>query len=278
MNDDPQTMRVPSQRSSHRDRDIAFGIIAICLIALTAAWLISRNAPSSIQQDSVALAIPGVTGEQGCENFATFWTSGSGVDVPVEAIEGLTNCRLAADGTWFVPTGAADPRLASRSVPTAEQAAATAAMASKLNDDLAALLETLPDELTDTLAANYDEVNQPVFGHTKRGRTDLTVKRNRFNRIAQAYMIDPQRVVLADYVGWLIERRVAAADAFVAACRADPDLGFALRACAGIPNEFGASQIPLYWDMLDPVLINEYLVSRSTEPIAVPAGTTESTT
>lgn len=275
MNTDPPNTRVPSQRSSHRDRNIALGIAAVCLLLLAAAWFISRDSPAAVQQESVALQIVTAPGDEGCANFGEFWTSGSGVNVPVGAIEGLTNCRLSDTGEWFVPTDANDPRLAPRSVPTAEQQAATAAMATKLDEDLAALMDQLPGTLEDSLSANFDDVNQPVFGHTKRGRTDLTVKRNRYNRIAQAFMLDPNRVVLADYVGWLIERRTNAAATFVDTCRSDPDYGFVLRACAGIPNEFGASQIPLYWDLFDPVLINEYLIARSTDPVVVPAATPE---
>src|SRR5690606_36974680 len=127
-------------------------------------WLISRKAPSAVQRESDSLVTDGVLPDEGCTNFGVFWTSGSGVEVPVDAIEGLTNCRQAADGTWFVPSGSGDARLMSRSVPTSDQSAITVELAAILQEDLTALQEHLPDSLIESLSANYDEDNQPVFG------------------------------------------------------------------------------------------------------------------
>jgi hypothetical protein len=169
-------------------------------------------------------------------------------------------------------------RLLERSIPNQDQFALTADLQERLLDDLSALQNQLPTSLKESLAANYDEVNQPVFGHTKRGRTDLTVKRNRYARITQAFLIDPNRIVLADYVGWVTERRTQAIDSFESACRANTDLGFILRACMGMRNEFGVASIPLYWDLADPILINEYLIYRASDPLVIPEPTSESVT
>ncbi len=275
---DPPITREPAQRGSNQDRQIALGMLAVCLLLIGGLWAISRNAPSSVQQDSVALVTADVSGDEGCQNFGEFWTTGTGVNVPIIAIESISNCRQAADGTWFVPSGTNDPRLQSGSILTSEQTSATDELAFALDDDLTALDNALPDSLKESLAANYDDVNQPVFGHTKRGRTDLTVKRNRYARITQAFLISPDRTAIADYVGWITQRRVEAANAFEATCRSDPDFGFILRACVGMRNEFAVSQIPLYWDLNDPVLIQEYLIARSADPIALPQPTVESTT
>jgi hypothetical protein len=275
---DPPIMREPAQRGSNQDRQIAVGILAISLLLIVGLWAVSRNAPSSVQQDSVALITADVSGEEGCQNFGEFWTTGTGVHVPTDAIAAISNCRQSAEGTWFVPTGSDDPRLQSGSILTVDQATTTEPLAIALEDDLTALENALPDSLKESLSANFDDVNQPVFGHTKRGRTDLTVKRNRYARITQAFLISPEHTAVSDYVGWITQRRVEAANAFENACRSDPDLGFIVRACIGVRNEFTVSQIPLYWELNDPVLIQEYLIARSSDPIALPGPTVESTT
>ena len=136
-------------------------------------------------------------------------------------------------------------------------------------DDLSSLELTLPRSLRESLKANYDADNLPVFGHTKRGRSDLGVKRARYIRVAQAFLMSPERVVVADYVGWLMERRSNAVDSFQTACFEDPDYQFLIRACKGLREEFGIPYIPLYWDLNEPVLIQEYLIDRvrSGEPL-----------
>ena len=275
---DPPITRELAQRGSNRDQRMAIGIAVVSVLLIFALWVIARNAPSAVQQESVSLTTADVSGDEGCQNFGEFWTTGSGVNVPVSAIESISNCRQSEDGTWFVPAGIDDPRLQPGSVLSPQQATITESLAAALDSDLIALENALPDSLKESLAANYDEENQPVFGHTRRGRTDLTVKRNRYARVTQAFLISPQRTAIADYVGWITQRRVEAANAFENTCRSDPDFGFILRACVGMRSEFAVSQIPLYWDLNDPVLKQEYLIARSAEPIALPPPTVETTT
>ena len=238
-------------------------------LVIAGLWGISRNSPSATQFDSVSMITAGVTGEAGCTNFANFWMHESGIGVPTEAIEGLTNCRMGDDGNWFVPANATDPRLMEIARLTADEQSAVAVLSAQLADDLTALDRTLPRSLRESLKANYEAENLPVFGHTKRGRGDLGEKRARYIRVTQAFLMAPQHVVLADYVGWLMEHRAAAADSFEAACFANPDDQFLVRACKGIREEFGMRYIPMYWDLNDPILIQEYLIDRvrSGEPL-----------
>ena len=216
-----------------------------------------------MQLDSVSLLTSGVSGEIGCGNFANFWMHESGISVSPEAVEGLTNCRMGPDGTWFVPANARDPRLQDGERLTASEEASVAVLSAQLADDLASLEQSLPRSLRESLKANYETENLPVFGHTVRGRSDLGVKRARYIRVSQAFLMSPQRAVIADYVGWLMERRSTAVDAFETACFADPDTQFLVRACKGMREEFGVRYIPLYWDLNDPILIQEYLADRA---------------
>lgn len=222
-----------------------------------------------------------VTPDAGCANFGSYWTLGSGVDVPVTALEGLTNCRLSDAGEWFVPDGEEDPQLSDRSRLTAKEEALVDSMRSYLIDDLAALEAQLPRSLKEALEANYVDENLPVFGHTSRVSTKPTfsVKHARYQRITQAFLLSPSRVELAVYVGWVMERRSTAVGQFEAACVADPDTEYLLRACAGMRREFGVSSIPIYWELTDPVLIEEYLAwsarSDRSLPTAPPTVTIE---
>jgi hypothetical protein len=234
---------------------------------------ISRDKPSAKQLDSVALITAGVSGETGCSNFANFWMQESGVDVPWNAIYGLTNCRLSEEGAWFVPANATDPRLQDSERLTADEQAAVAVLSAQLSDDLAALELVLPRSLRESLKANYEAENLAVFGHTKRGRTDLGAKWARYVRVTQAFLLSPQRLVAADYVGWLMERRLLAVEEFETHCFADPDERFLSLACAGLRQEFGIQRIPLYWDLTNPVLIQEYLVDRARSGESLPAVT-----
>jgi hypothetical protein len=254
---------------------VLLALAVVCAILVAGLAIVSRGAPSAAQFESVALQTPEITATKGCANFASFWTVDTGVNVPIEAIEGLTNCRLSTDGTWFVPNGADDPRLSDRSVLTDTEQARVETLRSLLMADLLALDQALPNSVMDSLEVNYAAENLPVFGHTKRGRVDFGVKHARYQRIAQAFLLSPRRAILADYVGWLIERRSTAAGQFEASCMANPDFRYLLRACRGIRNEFGVTLIPIFWELNNRVLIQEYLAwsARSGEPIPVASPT-----
>ena len=259
------------QRRANRDSQVVLAVAVLSILVVGGLWVISRNAPSAKQLDSVAMITTGVSGEMGCTNFANFWMRESGIDVSAEMIEGLTNCREDDDGNWFVPAGTNDPRLSDDERLTEREEADVAVVSAQLADDLMALERVLPRSLRESLKANYDSENLPVFGHTTRGRSDLSEKRARYIRVTQAFLLSPQHTVFADYVGWLMERRSASADSFEAACFADPDDQFLVRACKGIRQEFGVRYIPLYWDLNDSILIEEYLVDRVRSGQPLPA-------
>jgi hypothetical protein len=256
-----------------RDFRIVLAIAVICLLFVGGLLALSRNAPSAVQEDSVELVTGGVTGEQGCANFANFWMRESGITVSPEAISGLSNCRQADDGTWFVPGDSSDPRLPEANRLTTAEREAVAVLSAQIANDLVALELALPTSLRESLKANYDAENTPVFGHLRKGRGDLAPKRARYIRITQAFLLVPERSALAEYVGWLMARRSGAVDAFETACLADPDTGYLVRACKGIREEFGARYIPLLWDLTDPVSIQDYLVARVRSGEPLPAET-----
>jgi hypothetical protein len=258
MNDQSRS-GVARQARPHQDGWALLALALLCLILIGGLAVLSRGSPSAAQRDSVALPISEISPDEGCANFARYWTDESGLGVRVEAIEGLTNCRLSPASRWFVPDGADDPRLTERSVLTRAEAERADTLRALIMDDLSALDVRLPNSLIEALTSNYADENMPVFGHTKRGRTDFGVKHARYQRIAQAFLLSPSRIELANYVGWVMERKSVAVGDFEAACSADPDTGYLLRACAGMRREFGAGSISIYWELSDPVLIEEYL-------------------
>ena len=245
----------------------------VCLLVLGGLWIISQNAPSARQQENVSLEVPVISGADGCQNFADYWMNTSGVDVSAEVISTLSNCRQDSSGAWFRPTGSSDPRLTDSDRLTLEEAAAVAPLADQINNSLSGLSDTIPRSLQEALKANYDPRNQPVFGHTRKGAPAIGDKRTRYIRIASAFLLDPDNAALADYVAWATARKQTAADEFLAACHASPDLQFLWRACGGVPGEFQVGYLPLLWDLQDPVLLQDYLIyrARSGEPLPISA-------
>ena len=259
-----------------RDLSILIGIGVVCALVIGGLWIIARDADSAVQQEQVALPVIQADGPEGCTNFANYWMDDGGVNITAEIVMNLTNCRLDSEGNWFVPSGETDPRLTPESALTAEEDAAVDALRNQIYSDIAALENELPRSLQESLKANYDSVNQPVFGHTRKGTGPLGDKRTRYIRISRAFLNAPENAALAEYVAWAMDRKQAASDEFQAACSATPDLQFIARACIGVPGEFQVGYIPLVWDLSDPVLIQEYLIARarSGEPLPSTSATT----
>jgi len=87
------------QRRAIRDSQVVLAIGVLSILVVGGLWVVSRNAPSAKQLDSVAMITTGVSGETGCTNFADFWMRESGIDVSAEMIEGLTR-QLPRGRRW----------------------------------------------------------------------------------------------------------------------------------------------------------------------------------
>ncbi|HRA46807.1 MAG TPA: hypothetical protein PK819_01915 [Thermomicrobiales bacterium] len=261
-----------------RDFRIASGFIVLSILLVAGLWLLARNAPSSVQKAQVALDVTMVSGEEGCTNFAEFWMDPAGAGVAPEAISKISNCRQDAEGNWYRPSGSVDARLTPAERLTPVEAEAVAPLQEQLLSSLSSLQAAIPRSLQQALGANYDPVNQPVFGHTRKGAPAMGDKRTRYIRITRAFLISPDNVALADYVAWLMDRRQTASDAFLSACTRSSDLVWLQRACNGIPGEFQVGSVPLLWDLQDPVLIQEFLIDRvrSGEPLPLATPSTAS--
>lgn len=249
------------RRSVPHDGRIFLGVVLASLLLVGTLYGVARGAPSARQLDVVTFPTPVLTADEGCTTFAHYWMVDSGAKVPADAVAGISNCYLSADGEWFVPAGAADRRLAATFQLDDTEREATQGVRDRIRSDTIALQRALPSSLRQQLQRNYDIRNLPVTGHTKWGasRRNLGPAQSRYIRLAQAFLMSPDHVWLADYVGWLMGRRIAGAAAFEAACLGNPDLRFLERACTGLRLDLGLEAIPFLWELNDPVALAQYL-------------------
>jgi hypothetical protein len=257
-----------------REARIAFATIAGSLILVLGLRLIAKDAPSAERSMVVGIPTPAVSTAAGCENFARYWIDESGVSTSDAAIEGMTNCRRATDGTWFVPAGPEDPRLPNTPILTEAQEAATAELRTELLSQIHGLEAQFPSTLQQWLNQIYDPIPRAVTGHLRDG-ISIRTARGRYTRLTQAYLMAPERQVLADYVGWIMARRIRAYDDFAGSCLGDPSHEYLWTACRGLEDSLSIRFPPLPWELEDPLLLDGYLASTlQTAGTATPAAGT----
>jgi len=270
----PPADQPPAGDRSPRDGRTFLRVVLVSLVLVGALWGIARGAPSATQLDAVALPTPKITADEGCATFARYWMVDSGAGVPASAIAAIGNCYQTAEGEWFVPVGAADRRLAVTFALDDSERDATQAVRERIRSDIVALEKLLSTGLREQLQRNYDVRNLPVTGHTKWGaeRRSLGPTQGRYVRLTQAFLMSPERVWLADYVGWRMGNRIEGAAAFESACLGNPDLEFLERACSGLRSDLGLEAIPFIWELNDPVALAQYLdqLAASGRPLASP--------
>jgi hypothetical protein len=269
------TTTTSSPRSSSKivgtDAWIALGAIATCFILVLGLRLVAKDAPSSGRSVVVGIPTPAVSSAAGCANFAQFWMDATGIGA--ETIEGMTNCRQAADGTWIVPTGANDPRLPDAPVLTAAQAQATAALRSQILSQIAGLEAEYPSTLRSWLNQIYDPFARAVVGHLRDG-VGIHTARGRYTRLTQAYLMAPDHQVLAAYVGWVMARRIDAYGDLQSICLNNSDVAYLRTACVGLADNLSIRYPPFTWDLRDPYLLASYLASTLASTNGTPtAGT-----
>lgn len=249
-------------KTPHRRNDalIALGVIALCLTSVLVLRTIAKDAPSAGRSVVVGLPTPNVTVAQGCDNFASFWMSDSGVGATADQIEGFTNCRQTADGRWIVPTSSRDPRLEATPVLSDEQRTATAPLRADILDQLNDLDATVPSTLRSWLSQIYDPFPRAVYGHIRDG-ISIRTQRNRYNRLAQAYLMGQDHQALAGYIGWVMGRRIDSFNQIKTTCQTDPSVAYLRTACLGMEDNLGIRSIPFTWDLRDSYLIDSYLAT-----------------
>jgi hypothetical protein len=208
----------------------------------------------------VGIPTPVVSTAAGCANFAHYWMDESGVGASAAVIEGITNCRQAADGSWIVPNGANDPRLPKRPILTNQQAQMTKSLRTKILAQIAGLEAEYPSTLRSWLNQLYDSFARAAVGHIRDGLSIRTA-RGRYTRLTQAYLMAPDHRELADYVGWVMARRIDAYDDLESICLGNHDLDYLRTACLGLEDNLGVRYPPFTWDLRDSYLLDNYLAS-----------------
>jgi hypothetical protein len=242
------------------DAWIGLGAIATCLVLVLGVRLVAKDAPAAGRSVVVGLPTPVVSTAAGCANFAHFWMDKAGVGATAEMIEGMSNCRQAADGSWIVPRGADDPRLANLPILTDQQAQLTAPLRTKLLIQIAGLEAEYPSTLRSWLNQLYDPFTRSVVGNIRDGNSIRTT-RGRYTRLTQAYLMSPDHQELAAYVGWVMARRIDAYNDVKAICLGNPDLAYLRTACLGLEDNLSIRFPPFTWDLRDSYLLESYLAS-----------------
>ena len=248
----------PGPGRSRGEWRVFVGLLALVALMIGALMAAARDAPSSGSDNPEALAVPTITSDQGCTGFARYWIEQSGVGVEPATIEGLTNCRLSADGEWFVPAGANDTRLTPDSVLTPDEDARTASTRTAILAEIALLEARLSESITRDLERIYNPMPQAVAGRINDTVT-ISRARSRYTRVAQAFLLDPSHTILADYVGWLMQRKIGAYETLSDSCFDDLDTQYLSIVCSGLEDSLSVNFPPWLWDLRSAVWLNEYL-------------------
>lgn len=236
----------------------AMTFIGVALVA--GLYLAARDEPSARSNHPEALPTPKISNDAACTNFATYWLTETGLRLDASIIEGLTNCRLGANGSWFVPTGPNDQRLPSDFAMTSAEREATNGLRSTLVAQIDDLEGTLSTSMQRDLDYIYDPRVRPISGHVKDG-VPITRARSRYTRVVQAYLLAPEHEPLAAYVGWLMERKIDAFKAVDAQCQSDLAAAYLRTVCDGLEDSLSVRFPPFVWDLRSSVLLEAYLGS-----------------
>jgi hypothetical protein len=243
------------------DARIGLAALALCCALILGLRLVARDSPAAGRLVVVTIPTPVVSTDDGCTAFARFWMDKSGVGASAATIEGISNCRQATDGTWFVPRGPDDPRLPAGAGLSPEQVEATAELRAEIEFQLAALETEFPATLQLWLKQMFDPFARAVTGNIRDGY-DIRTVRDRYTRLVQAYLMAPDRAELADYVGWIMATRIHAERALEADCKSDPLLSYLLAACMSIYYNLNIRYQQFPWELESPLWLDSYLVSR----------------
>jgi hypothetical protein len=258
-----RTSRSSKEAESRPARKGAEWRVFLALVLLTTGligglYAVARDEASSLSNSPEELPTPRISNEEGCANFARYWMENSGVAVDSSVIEGLTNCRLSADGEWFVPSSPKDPRLPAGFALTDAERTQTGATKLLLTDQIDLLETTLSRSVERDIERIYDPRVRPITGHI-RDTEKIGSARSRYARVANAFLMDPEHQVLADYVGWMMARKIAAYESLSRACQADSAVAYLSNVCLGIEDTLSVRFPPWIWELRNSVSLESYL-------------------
>lgn len=234
---------------------------ALCALLVGGVYGVARQARSAGGSSTVdRIAHPAMTADAVCTTWATWWQSGSTLQVPGEALEAISRCRESVDGGWVVVDGIDDPALLR--APVASGAFDSAATRAAMTVQLAAFEDALSLRVRQALATVYVEEPTGVLGFVAEGSWHGGA-RELYEDAVVATLADPQFVDLRAYVAWVNAEREAGLATLLAAC-GEPQFAWLQFACAGLRRDLAIGATPWPWDLAEPWLLDRYLLASAT--------------
>jgi hypothetical protein len=241
-----------------RDPLIFLAIAAVSLILVGSLWLISRNSDSAGVASNVLNVDPvPYTPSEVCHNWATYWTTESGVGVPPAALEGISNCRQMADGTWIVPANAADPRIDRPVVLTDAERAQVQNLENQIQSSIQRFQMLESSDLVAAIGSIYVPEVGGVDGHLKDGQGISTARKLYTDELA-VFLANPGNEALKAYTEWIVAYRQAAFAQLTENCLVDK-FDYLHNACNGTGDQLSINYVPWSWDLSDSLLLDTYL-------------------
>ncbi|CAN5382406.1 hypothetical protein BH09CHL1_BH09CHL1_03500 [soil metagenome] len=241
-----------------RDPLIFLAIVAVTSIVVGSLWLISRNADSAGVASNVANVDPvPYTPSEVCNNWATYWTTESGVGVPATALEAMSNCRQVADGTWIVPANAADPRIDRPVVLTDAERAQVQNLESQIQSSIQRFQMLESADLVDAISRMYTPEVTGVDGHVADGPRIDTARKLYTDELA-IFLENPGNELLKAYVEWIVPYRQAAFAQLTDRCYVEK-FDYLFNPCKGTADQLSIDFVPWSWDLSDSLLLDTYL-------------------
>jgi hypothetical protein len=247
----------PKSHLPKHDGRTTFLAVLVCLLLIGGLRIASIDKASSRDRGHDQIPTPVMSAADACETWANYWATESGVGVSQSSLEGMSNCRLGKDGNWFVPESSDDPRLPNAPFLTQAEKEQTAALRSAILAQTDRLEERFPKGLKDQMGTIYDKYDRPVVGHLK-DTQPISATRARYNRLAQSFLMRPDTVELADYVGWAMAKKQAAFDGFLASCERK-EIEYLWVACGGMGDNLSVNFPPFPWDLRSSYNLDAYL-------------------
>lgn len=187
--------------------------------------------------------------DDGCTALIAEWLDRYTITVEGAAI--LSGCRIASDGTWFLPVDPDDDRFPNGAILSDAELERVTPQGKLLSGQIQEFFEGIPDYMWDMLNPMLRETKVPRYGYRD---PDLMYAGlpQQYNEFFWAVVTVPGFELLWAYADWIAQRRI---DAFsLPAC-----LNFAPEVfCYAAVNVLGVTDPIWPWDLADPVTMIEF--------------------
>src|SRR4051794_25950580 len=234
-------------------------------------YLVAKGADSAGTTGLVDnVSTPDISAADVCQNWVDYWTRESGLNVPVVALEQMSNCRQTTDGSWIVPVGPDDPRLARPVSLTAEEDEATAQLRNDIMQQISEMSGSMPARVRKGINRLHSSVADGVVGNV---RNDVVIGETRgaYSDYLKGLSDNPNYTAMVSYIRWIIATRQAGFDQLSAACD-KPEFKYLNKICSGTWDNLGIGFAPWPWDLTKTLNLEPYLQAVATGATPPPDG------